>query len=338
MPLRALRWTSWKIWTPLLMGLIALDLHGWRSPAGAGPVAITASPISSFARLSGETQFGPFSWRGGITLDSEASDFGGLSGLLLSSNCEDMLAISDSGMWVKASLAYSEGRLAGIAGVEQKPMLDARGHRVRQDSARDAEAVTRLKDGRLAVAFERQVHMGTFNIAESGLAARLRPLPYPKDIDAGPYNGEIESLGQLSSGSMIAISERQRDKQGNTRGWIWNGDKKLSFALPRYDSYNVTDIAVLGDDTVLTLERRLTRTSLPGMVVRRFSAKGMTQGQLVKPELLLEAEVPLYVIDNMEGIALCERDGEQRVTFLSDNNFNSTLQSTVLLQFAYQPL
>ena len=53
--------------------------------------------------------------------------------------------------------------------------------------------------------------------------------------------------------------------------------------------------------------------------------------------MLLEASVPFYTIDNMEGIAVCERDGETRVTLQSDDNFHAGLQSTILLQFAYRP-
>ena len=43
------------------------------------------------------------------------------------------------------------------------------------------------------------------------------------------------------------------------------------------------------------------------------------------------------MIDNMEGIAACERGGETRVTLMSDDNFNRGIQSTILLQFAYGP-
>jgi hypothetical protein len=39
----------------------------------------------------------------------------------------------------------------------------------------------------------------------------------------------------------------------------------------------------------------------------------------------------------MEGIASCEHEGEARITVMSDNNFNATLQRTLLLQFAYEP-
>ena len=38
----------------------------------------------------------------------------------------------------------------------------------------------------------------------------------------------------------------------------------------------------------------------------------------------------------MEAIALCERQGETRVTLMSDDNFNTSVQSTILLQFAYE--
>jgi hypothetical protein len=39
----------------------------------------------------------------------------------------------------------------------------------------------------------------------------------------------------------------------------------------------------------------------------------------------------------MEGIAACRRDGETRITIISDNNFNTRLQRSLILQFAYQP-
>ena len=35
--------------------------------------------------------------------------------------------------------------------------------------------------------------------------------------------------------------------------------------------------------------------------------------------------------------AVCQREGETRVTLLSDDNFNARVQSTILLQFAYGP-
>lgn len=302
--------------------------------AEAQPVSVTAEPIGSFQRLSSSGDFEPFSWRGGLTLVSQSQDFGGFSGLVLGLNCEDMLAVSDRGNWLQARLVYDGGTVVAVEDAVISPMRDSKGKPPGSKSWGDAEAVTRLGNGRIAVGFESRVRFGTYDIAGRGLDARFQALPHPRDIDEGPENGEIEALGELPDGRLIAIAERHFDAQDNIRGWAWKGKTVTRFSLERYDAYQVTDLAVDGD-AVLTLERRFSAGSLPGMAVRRFAISDIASGKPVKPELLLEATAPLYVIDNMEAIALCSRNGETRVTLMSDDNFNPSVQSTILLQFAY---
>jgi hypothetical protein len=303
--------------------------------AEAQPVAVVSEPIGSFKRFSSSGDFGSLSWRGGLTLTSDGQDFGGFSGLVLGRNCEDLLAVSDRGNWLQARLLYEGDRPAGIADAVMAPIRDSRGQKQKSKSWGDAEAVTRLTNGRIAVGFESRVRFGTYDIAGRGLDARFQPLPHPKDIDRGPENGEIEALGELPDGRLIAIAERQTDDQGNIRGWAWKGRTVRDFSLERYDAYQVTDLAVDGDH-VLTLERRFSTSALPGMAVRRFAIADIAKGKPVRPELLLEATAPFHVIDNMEAIALCERQGETRITLMSDDNFNTPVQSTILLQFAYR--
>ena len=302
--------------------------------ARAETVGVTAEPIDSFQRLSSSDDFAPFTWRGGLTLTSEAQSFGGLSGLVLDQNCERMRAVSDGGTWFEARLRYESGRLAGISDVVTGPVLDSKGKPQRSKAWWDVEALTRLSDGRLLAGFESRVRFGTYDVATGGLDARFEAVPHPKDIDFGPENGEVEAVGQLPDGRLIAIGERQFDAQGHIRGWTWKGAKATRFTLERHDSYKVTDLAVDGT-SILTVERRFTPGSLPGMAVRRFDAAAIGKDKPIRPELLMEAPAPLYVIDNMEGIALCTRDGETRVTLVSDDNFNRSVQSTILLQFAY---
>lgn len=333
-PLRG-KW--WKFGLPVMAAIAVLHLSGTRTPANTGLLRVEATPIASFNNFTSTTKFGAFTWRGGLTLTSPTPEFGGLSGLTLSSNCEDLLAISDQGRWFTARLNYDGATLSGLETPVLQAMRDSKGLSRTDGIWSDAEAVTKLQSGKFAVAFERRVHVGTFDIAAKGLSARLVSVPYPPAIDDGPWNGEIESLGQLPSGDFIAVAERQRNADGNSLAWIWNGTRTTAFALKRYSSFNVTDLAVAPDGSVLTVERSITKTSLPGMAIRRFDPKSVKAGDLLKPELLLEANVPIYAIDNMEGIALCERGGETRVTLLSDNNFNTHIQSTVLLQFAYRP-
>lgn len=317
--------------------LAAIALLLSAGSVGADAFSVTATAISSFHNLSSSDDFGAFTFRGGLTLESNARDFGGLSGLILDDNCEDLLAISDQGNWFTAKLRYGKGILSGIADAKLSPMLDSKGKRQRDKAWSDAEAIAPLNDGSIGIAYERRVRFGAYDVARKGLGAPFEVIPHPPAIDRGPENSEVEAFGQLGDGRYIAIAERQRDENGNPRAWLWRGGSTTSFTIERYDSYNVTDLAVMPDGTVLTLERSFNRTSLPGMAIRRFSPDAVRQGQLLKPELLLEANVPLYAIDNMEGIAACERDGETRVTLLSDNNFNTRIQSTLLLQFAYRP-
>ncbi|MFN4142095.1 esterase-like activity of phytase family protein [Aestuariivirga sp.] len=305
--------------------------------AAAEPVTILAEPVPSFARLSSAESFGPFAWRGGLTLSSPEERFGGLSGLVLGPDCEELLAVSDRGNWLSGRLSYEGGRLSGFAAAEMTPVLDSKGRPQRNKAWGDAEALARLADGRIALGFESRVRFGTYDVAGDGLAARFRAVPHPKEIDSGPENAEVESLGQLPDGRFIAISEGQFDEGGKIRAWAWKGRKAAAFTLARFGDYRVTDLAVTADGDVLTLERRFTSTSLPGMALRRFPASRIEHGASLEPELLLEVTAPLHVIDNMEGLALCERDGETRVTLMSDDNFNRSLQSTVLLQFAYRP-
>lgn len=305
--------------------------------AHAWTLDIAAEPIASFQRFFSPDQFGPFTWRGGLTLTSEKDGFGGLSGLVLDGNCENLLAVSDSGNWLRSELRYDAGKLTGIGKAEMQPILDADGKRQRDKVWADAETLTPLGNGKVGIAFERHVRFGSFDVGKDGLAARFKPIPHPKSMDDGPQNGEVEAFGALPHEGYVAIGERQYDDAGNIRAWAWKGWQTTPFLLKRHGEYNVTDLVVTPKGDVLTLERRFSETSLPGFAIRRFSAAAIAPGKVIEPELLLEASAPLYIIDNMEGMALCSRDGETRLTLVSDDNFHRHIQSTILLQFAYRP-
>lgn len=305
--------------------------------AVTGPFEIETERITSFNSLGIGTTFGPFEWRGGLTLRSPQGGFGGLSGLVLSENCEHLLSVSDKGRWLSARLSYDGGTLAGIGNAQMEPLHDARGKVLTSKPWADSEALTDLGHGKIGVAFERKVRFGAYDIGAKGLDAPFAAIPHPPAIDNGPNNGEVESFGLLPSGAFIAIAEKQRDANGDPRAWIWSGQTTTSFTVKRYGNYDVTDLALLPDGTVLTLERSFTKSTLPGMAIRHFDPAKVKDGQRIEPDLLLEASLPLYAIDNMEGIAVCTRDGETRVTLQSDDNFNAGLQSTILLQFAWKP-
>ena len=311
------------------------------APVFAEPLNLTATPLDRFALLTNATSFGPFTWRGGLELTSTNKKFGGLSGLAMGNDCTSLLAVSDAGSWVKADVTYADNKIAGLTSASIAPILDSSGKPPRSKASGDAEALASLGSGRYMVGFESFPRIGIYNISKSGLDSRFQLLKSPKAVTEGPPNAELESVGRITTGRWknynIAISENYADQRNNVRGWLWQSWKTVPFTIKRYGNYNITDLVVLPAGDVLILERGVGTSLLPGMAIRRFRASAITMAGLVEPELLLEAKVPFYVIDNMEGLAVCERDGELRVNLVSDNNFNTELQRTLLLQFSYKP-
>lgn len=313
----------------LLAVLVAILLP---AVAAADPIEISATRLSSFS-ATGETASGPFEWRGGLELSSTEVKFGGLSGLTLSADCTGLLAVSDAGRWFRGRLAYDGAALTGLSDAELAPMLDAKGRPPASKARGDAEALADLGGGKFLVGFESRPRLGIYDIGKSGLEARFQPVKSPKEIGTGPGNEELESVGRIEDG-FIAISEFNADPSGNIRAWLWNAERTAAFAVKRHEDYKITDLAVAPDGGILILERSFGSSFLPGMAIRRFAASAIEDGATVAPQLLFAGRAPFYAIDNMEGLALCTRDGEIRITVVSDNNFNTGMQRTLLLQFA----
>ncbi len=321
--------------------LTAILLAGLTIAARAEPITLTASPLSGFQNFSNATDFGRLSWRGGVQLASPEENFGGLSGLSLSADCTSLLAVSDTGKWLRAKINYDEKTLTGLSDAEYAPILDSAGNPSKSKVRADAEALAALGLGRYMVGFESQTRVGIYDIGKSGLKARFQLLKSPKAITEGPANGELESVGRISRGPWenyyLAISERNTGADSNIRGWLWQLSKTVPFAIEQFEDYEITDAVVLTNGDVLILERSFGQSYLPGMAIRRFKSSAIGSGSTVLPELIFSGRAPFYAIDNMEGLAICQRDGETRLTIISDNNLNTTLQRTLLLQFAYKP-
>ena len=320
----------------MILKLAMVTLAALAAVAHADPIAVSISALNSFGSL-GSTSL---QWRGGLVISSSEKTFGGLSGLALSDDCTGLLAVSDRGSWFQASLNYERGNLTGIFNAELAPMLDSAGKPPRNKSRGDAEALTHLGGGRYMVGFETRTRIGIYDIGKDGLKARFQLIKSPKAIVNGPSNGEVESLGQFRSGPLqghyLAISEYNLDRDGNIRGWLWRSAESVSFSIKRLEDYRVTDAAILPDGDIIILERSFGTSLLPGMAIRRISASTIKKGVTVEPQLLFSGRALFYAIDNMEGVALCSRAGETRLTIVSDNNF-SPRQRTLLLQFAYEP-
>jgi hypothetical protein len=314
-------------------------------PASAQEDTLTVrtTPVKSFNLFSQLVTFGGLEWRGGIELASDDERFGGLSSLELTEDGSDLLAVSDRGFWFKADLIYTDGHLSGLGNTVMAPILGPDGRAYKGKAWNDAEALAGWEpgriDGKVIVGFESRARAGLYDLGKDGFKARFRDLKLPKDVAKGPPNNELESIGRFTSGplagSILAISELNRDENGDIRAWVWGGGRKaFDFAIKQFEDYAITDLAILPDGDILTVERSFGASVLPGMAIRRIKTEDIVANGAVSPSLVFSGRMPFYRIDNMEGIAVSRLNGETRVTVVSDNNYRPEFQRTLLLQFA----
>lgn len=318
------------------------------SSLAAGPVALHASPIRSFIRGGGEeTRFGKLTFRGGLVLSApDAPNFGGWSGLIVDDEAQGVLAVSDSGVWLRGALEYDGEALSGIADARIGPLMGIDGKPLRRIKDRDAEAVAlaqgTLRDGELFIAFEQNSRIARYAATPDGLF----PSRNPSDKFVVPRklrrNTGLEAMtvmrGGPHKGATIAMSERFLDGAGNHTGWIWTSLGPREFHLTNIGDYDITDLASLDDGTLYVLERRFRWLEGVKMRIRRLGPLELVPGQTAEGEVLIEA-TPEHEIDNMEGLAATrKKSGDVLLTVISDDNFNRYLQRTLLLQFTFPEL
>ncbi|HWP27424.1 MAG TPA: esterase-like activity of phytase family protein [Xanthobacteraceae bacterium] len=307
-------------------------------PAGAQRIEVRAERIDTFALQDGSrTRFGALEFRGGLILTSSYRRFGGLSAIRVAPDGARFLALSDRGQWFRGRIVYRGGRPVGLAEVETAPVLGPDGRPVTTRRWFDTESLAEM-NGTLYVGIERANQILRFDYARDGLAARGVPIAVPPGVRTLVHNGGLECLaaparGQPLAGALIAISEKSLDEQGNMRAFLIGGPRPGNFAVLRSADFDVTDCAVTPRGDLLILERKFSLALGVAMRIRRVPLTQIGPGALVDGPVLIEAN-GAYQIDNMEGLSV-HRDaaGEIILTLVSDDNF-STLQRTLLLQFA----
>ena len=113
---------------------------------GPTPTIVTAIPIDFDRDNPRRKEFGKLIFRSGLNLFAKSRHFGGYSGLAIDPSSRAILAISDAGTWMRATLDYDGRRLKGLNDVVLGPLLGANGKPLRDDSDRDSESIA-LVDG-----------------------------------------------------------------------------------------------------------------------------------------------------------------------------------------------
>lgn len=310
-------------------------------PAETRPIDVTARRIDSFSRTEARTRFGRLEYRGGLVLASPDRAFGGFSGLVVEPDGRRLLAVSDEGSWLSATIAYDGTRPAGLKLARLGPIRGVAGRALDRKRDLDAEAIAiadgNLERGTVLIGFERNHRIGRFPVVAGALAPPTDYLRLPPEARRMRTNKGFEAVTVMAGGphrgAPIAFSERFPDNPGQHTGWIWIGGEPRRLGFPDIGEFEVTDAASLADGALLVLERRFRWTEGVRMRVRRFPAAEVRAGAVMVGDTLIEADLG-QEIDNMEGLAVHRGPrGETVLTLISDDNFSSFLQRTILLQF-----
>jgi hypothetical protein len=312
-----------------------IDEHSVTAPVS---IEVNARPIASFdPRDHSHLRFGSLQYRGGLVLTSSFRGFGGLSAIrMLDAKGERFVALSDKGSWFTGRIVYSGREMTGLADVEAAPILGPDGRPVAARGWFDTESIA-MDGSTVYVGIERVNQVLRFDFSKGFTRARGEVVPLPPAAKKLPYNKGLEALvivpkGQPLAGTLIAISERGLDPQGNLIAFLIGGPTPGQFSVRRTNNFDISDAVLLVSGDLLVLERKFSWLSGVGIRIRRIPLKSIAPGALVDGPSIFDADLG-HEIDNMEGIdAHVTEDGDTVLTMVSDDNF-SLIQRTLILQF-----
>jgi hypothetical protein len=301
------------------------------------PIDVEARPIPFFdTHDRSHLRFGSLQYRSGLVLSSNFRGFGGLSALRLDAKGERFISVSDKGMWFTGKIVYRGDAMTGVADVEAAPMLGADGRPLAARGWFDTESIA-LDGPKVYVGIERVNQIVRFDFGKDGTRSRAEVVATPAAVRKLPNNKGLEALvmvpkGLPLAGTLIAISERGLDPDGNLLAFLVGGPTPGQFSIRRSRDLDISDATLLPSGDLLILERKF--SLLTGLVVRirRLSLQSVAPGATIDGPSIFDADLN-YEIDNLEGLdAYVGADGATVLTMVSDDNF-SLLQRTLLLQF-----
>jgi hypothetical protein len=300
-------------------------------------IEVKARPVPWFDRRDHDRKrFGALEYRSGLVLTSPFPRFGGLSGLRLDAKGERFISFSDHGHWFTGRIVYEGRAMVGLADVESAPMLGSDGRPIQAHGWYDSESIA-IDGSFVYIGLERVNKVLRFDFSKGFTRARGEVVPLPKAAGKLPNNKGLEALvfvpkGLPLAGTLIAMSERGLDQNGNLITFLVGGPSPGQFSVRRTEEFDISDAVLLANGDLLILERKFSWLSGLFIRIRRIPIKSIAPGVVIDGPSIFEADLGNEV-DNMEGIdAHVAAEGETVLTMVSDDNF-SMIQRTLLLQF-----
>jgi hypothetical protein len=215
-------------------------------------------------------------------------------------------------------------------------MLGADGRPITARGWFDSESIA--LDGPLVyIGLERVNQLLRFDFSKGFTRSRGEVVPLPPAAKTLPFNKGLEALvmvpkGFALAGTLIALSERGLDAQGNLIAFLIGGPTPGQFSVRRSQDFDISDAVLLPSGGLLVLERKFSLLAGIGIRIRHIALNSVVPGAVVDGPSIFDADLG-HEIDNMEGIdAHVTPEGDTVLTMVSDDNF-SMIQRTLLLQF-----
>ena len=242
-------------------------------------------------------------------LDWESPDprHGGLSGIEVGPDGQEVTAITDRSTLIEARIARERGVPVAIEGTRHHSMTTPEGKALTGFAADSEGLAVNASDG-VAVSFEGYHRVWRFGRDGAGTAR----LPLFPPMSGLPTNSGVEALAVDASGRLLALPEEPQGKSFPV--WRWGGAAwSLAFTVPRRGPMKMVGADFGPDGRLYLLERRLTPLGFRSRV-RRVEADGTGEATLL--------ETPPGRHGNLEGLAVWrDAGGAIRLTMVSDDNF-----------------
>jgi hypothetical protein len=227
---------------------IVLPVSAETRVAEIASLTVRARPIDAFDPADkAKKRFGALEFRFGLVLTSSFKGFGGLSAIRLGADGTSFTALSDKGDWFTGKIVYDGKAMTGLADVRSAPMLGDDGKPIQSKGWFDSESLA--FDGQIAyVGLERVNRILRFDFPNGGILTRSEVVAAPAAVSRLPYNKGLEALafvpkGLPLAGTLIAISERGLDRNGNLLGFLIGGPDQGQFSVRRTADFDISDCA-----------------------------------------------------------------------------------------------
>ncbi|MEO0607473.1 MAG: esterase-like activity of phytase family protein [Pseudomonadota bacterium] len=266
-----------------------------------------------------DRQLSGLSLAGAWQLESDAPDFGGLSGLdVLRSG--SLLSVSDAGAFVWIGIEPTTGQPDGLGSIAK--MRDAEGTVFKSKLAADAEGLS-LRDGVALVSFERQHRIEAYNLERCGSASRAaRVVDLDPVIDGHVIGSNRGAEGFTMDGEALLVGFETHRSGGSPLARVREtGALELQTYTEQPALYLLTGMDKVGD-----LTARVFRAYDPARGARVILQVDGPDGRIADAHF--KAPLP---VDNFEAVAIgANPEGDPRIWIISDNNFSRD-QRTLLL-------